>query len=242
MTHDTDISPELTAALVSRSIRQGRRSLAMRKAGSSIAALALVGALGVGTASLFQRPLDTVAPGTPASQGPTEKPSPADTVAPSPVQSPLPAVRQGTDRAGFEATLHQLLPDAAVLVSDWEFATYSAELDLPTDDGSASAQILLTDTASIRLCDAAFAQPSVSASGVCYVDGTSDDKVGQHSWYYQRDDGAAISLHLSTVTRSGIDGKTITATTTTLPFTQEEVAAFLTDEQWSPFLDEAAAG
>lgn len=246
MIHPPQLTQERVAHLVESSMRRGRRKLAFRRFGSGIAALAIVGSLGVGAASLFNRPMTSTAPGAPvpSATGVATDQSPASTPpSEQPHDDDLPPDRAGTDQSGFEALLKDLLPTATVYVADPAVtgSAYEADLDLPTADGAVSGQLRITTTSLSPACSFPGTVVLHSDPTVCYADWeAADGKVGQHEWLLQRTDGVVLQLELSTVTRSGIDEKVITSTSDSLPMTPEEAATVLADPAWQPFLAEVA--
>ena len=266
LTDNTELTDAQTRDLVRRGVAKGRRMNATRRAVSGVAALAVVGALSVGAFNVVGAlsPDNNVAPAAPAPMAPKEAPpasdAPSDRVDGEKVpqlervedrkageaserpEDPNPPVPNMSTSQELKAALKELLPGAKVKLADGGTTTdYAATVKIPTDDGYATADVFLFNATGDQPIGDSPGIQQVDDLNVWYFAGSLDDKQGSHNWYYLREDGAQISFYLSTIKRSGEDGKTITSTTSTLPLSQQEMAEMQASPVWDTVLDEMMA-
>ena len=157
-------------------------------------------------------------------------------------EDPNPPTPNMSTSQELKAALEEVLPGAKVKLADGGSTTdYAATVKIPTDDGYATADVFLFNGSGEDGFGDGPGMQQVDGLNVWYFAGSSDDKEGQHDWYFQREDGAQITFYLSTIERSGEDGKTITSTTSTRPLSQQEMAQMLASPAWDTVLDEMMA-
>ncbi|MBK7821438.1 MAG: hypothetical protein IPJ61_10275 [Tessaracoccus sp.] len=266
-TDNTELTDAQTQALVRRGIAKGRRMNTTRRAVSGVAALAVVGALSIGAFNVVNAvsPGNNIAPAAPPAPTAPQEAPPASEAPAGPIEQENlrkveaekvdPAqedqnAKQGQDEQPpapnmstskkLKAAVKELLPDARFEFADGGTETdHAAILKIPSDDGYATVDLFLFDGGGYDLDGPGMVQ--VGKKNVWYFAGSLDDKQGKHDWYYQREDGAQINFYLSTIKRSGEDGKKITSTTSTLPLGQDEIAKLLSSPVWDDVLDEMMA-
>lgn len=184
------------AGIVRRGIAKGRRTNAVRRAGSGIAALAIVGALGVSTFTLISLNRPDTPPVMPANSQAPQVPEESPANEEQPADAPCPA-------KGLTAALEKLLPDATVATAgEGDTTECAAKVTFSMAGGRATGKVqvfapgkavLPKERIGIEPEDGAEEPSGGYAAG-------SGDKFGQHDWFFVRKDGAAITLHVDSVT------------------------------------------
>ncbi|MDF1487995.1 hypothetical protein [Tessaracoccus caeni] len=224
----TELTDSQTREIVRRGITKGRRTNTVRRAASGLAALAIVGALGVSTFSLISLNRPDAPPVMPAATQTPQVPaeSPADekqsTDAPCPAQE-------------LTAILEKLLPDATVSPADEGDTTgCAATVTFSMADGKATGKVQVFAPGEAVLPEERIGieqEDGSEEASVGYAAGLGD-KQGQHDWYLVRDDDAAITLHVDAI--SGDERPTEKEV--------REVGTLLGAPELDSLLDEVAAG
>lgn len=240
LTPDTqriDLTEAETRAIVDRGISQGRRSLAVRRGVTGVAALAVVAALGIGAVNLFAPNGAPVAPGNGPTQAPSAPVKPVESI--KPTEAPTPVKVSGD--AVF-AVAKTLLPSDLTLTEHAD-SKLDATRFLATDsEGSVNAVVAVWGDVAPEPCEApACVSTAVPGGTVQSVDASLLGKRGiTRLWTFTRATGGSVYLSLDNVEFTG--DKSWHETRPTLPLTDEEAIAFVSDSAWAPLLDGATKG
>ncbi|AQP46695.1 hypothetical protein BW730_03285 [Tessaracoccus aquimaris] len=235
--HRRDLTDEETRAIVARGMSKGRRSLALRRGIGSLAAVAIVGGLGVGAVSVMNRPDAGLAPG----DGPTKSPSPQATK-PLPTPLPTPESAPGADGAEVFSVAEQILPERLTLkvtsLDEIDAALFTAG----DAEGFVNVVASVWDAPMTDPCEApACVATEVDGGVVYFFDGAYDGKRGiTRMWTFDRAEGGSVYLSQDNVEFTG--EKSWRETRDSLPLTDAEALAFVTDPAWQPLLDAVAQG
>ncbi|GAA4902930.1 hypothetical protein GCM10025789_22170 [Tessaracoccus lubricantis] len=257
MTSRTELTPQEIDTVIATAQRRGSRKLAVRRAGSSPAAMALVAGLAVGAYAMADRTIDSAigrdepAPVT-AGERPSVSPSaPDDRAAQDETTGPEeetqePATMTFREKnAQVAEIMVSLLPEEAKyrLGESYDYGdaapyqpTYAHWL-MEDEYGTVRVGVQLSAADPAGVCVAPVCTEVVADGGVVHVlDGAADGKAGQQmAWQFVRDDGYEIVLSISNRTvREYSDGSKAEEFTREgpLPLTTEDAITFLTDPAW----------
>ena len=227
MTDPTHIplTPDETDALVQRAVRGGRRRLRTRRIASGVAAVAVVGALGVGAFSIATLPGRAPLPASPgpvslskAPEAPTPSPLPFDENTQRDLESLL-ATRLGV----------RLNPQAAddPRPDDRYVATGTL------DDGSGVPVTVMLGPLPLDAGDARKIDAPSEDDTFWKLDLASSDVA---MWARERADGATITLRVGLGNLSQDE-----APEHAPPLSEAEAVDFLSSPDWDPLLDAVAA-
>lgn len=258
MHNRTELTPQEIDTIVAIARRRGGRKLAVRRVGSSVAAMALVAGLAVGTFTLVDRNSNSVAPGTqPTPVVESEQPTlPPDVEQQSdePVSEPQggqlpPLTWQEMNTLVTDTSLSLLPTDAkyrfgeAYLPDDIaQMQPASADLIMEDELGALRVGVQVREGLPGSTCVAPLCTEVTVEGGVVWVlDAVADGKTGQQAtWQLNRDDGIEIVLSLSNRTvHEFSDGSKDEEFTREgpLPMTTADAVEFLTAPAWEAVLN-----